>query len=404
MKVKISPSRLCGEISAPPSKSYAHRLMICAALAEGESTIHGISESEDMLATLDCIAALGARYEKLGDTVKICGKTGKTPEGAVLRCRESGSTLRFMIPPALTGGRVRFEGTPRLLERGVGIYEQLLGDKGIEIKKDSGGIEFFGALTAGEYVLRGDVSSQFITGLLFALPLLSGDSVIKILPPVESRAYIDITAAALGSFGIKIAEHEKNTFAVPGGQRYAAGDKTVEGDWSNAAALEAFNLIGGRVNVNGLNENSIQGDRVCLEYFRELTRPGAELDISNCPDLGPVLFALAAATGNGARFTGTRRLTIKESNRAEVMAKELSKFGARLIVEENSVEVAACAIHAPAEPLSGSNDHRIVMALSILAARFGGEIQGAEAVRKSYPNFFEDLRALGVSVRTEGET
>lgn len=167
MKVKISPSRLCGEISAPPSKSYAHRLMICAALAEGESTIHGISESEDMLATLDCIAALGARYEKLGDTVKICGKTGKTPEGAVLRCRESGSTLRFMIPPALTGGRVRFEGTPRLLERGVGIYEQLLGDKGIEIKKDSGGIEFFGALTAGEYVLRGDVSSQFITGLLF---------------------------------------------------------------------------------------------------------------------------------------------------------------------------------------------------------------------------------------------
>ena len=205
MKVKISPSRLCGEISAPPSKSYAHRLMICAALAEGESTIRGISESEDMLATLDCIAALGAKYEKCGDTVKICGKTGKTPEGAVLRCRESGSTLRFMIPPALTGGRVRFEGTPRLLERGVGIYEQLLGGKGIEVKKDSGGIEFFGALTAGEYVLRGDVSSQFITGLLFALPLLSGDSVIKILPPVESRAYIDITAAALGSFGVGAA-------------------------------------------------------------------------------------------------------------------------------------------------------------------------------------------------------
>lgn len=271
--------------------------------------------------------------------MKICGKTGKTPEGAVLRCRESGSTLRFMIPPALTGGRVRFEGTPRLLERGVGIYEQLLGDKGIEIKKDSGGIEFFGALTAGEYVLRGDVSSQFITGLLFALPLLSGDSVIKILPPVESRAYIDITAAALGSFGIKIAEHEKNTFAVPGGQRYAAGDKTVEGDWSNAAALEAFNLIGGRVNVNGLNENSIQGDRVCLEYFRELTRPGAELDISNCPDLGPVLFALAAATGNGARFTGTRRLRIKESDRAAVMAQELEAFGIKTELHENSVTI-----------------------------------------------------------------
>lgn len=401
MKVKISPSRLAGEICAPPSKSYAHRLMICAALAEGESTIRGISESEDMLATLDCIAALGAKYEKIGDTVKICGKTGKTPEGAVLRCRESGSTLRFMIPPALTGGRVRFEGTPRLLERGVGIYEQLLGDKGIEIKKDSGGIEFSGALTAGEYVLRGDVSSQFITGLLFALPLLDGDSVIKILPPVESRAYIDITAAALGSFGIKIAEHKKNTFAVPGGQRYAAGDKTVEGDWSNAAALEAFNLIGGKVNVNGLNENSIQGDRVCLEYFRELAKPGAELDISNCPDLGPVLFALAAALGNGARFTGTRRLRIKESDRAAVMAQELEAFGIETELHENSVTIKPGKISAPDRELSSHNDHRIVMALTLLCSITGGVIDGAQAVRKSYPNYFDALKNLGLEAEYE---
>lgn len=401
MKVKISPSRLAGEICAPPSKSYAHRLMICAALAEGESTIQGISESEDMLATLDCIAALGAKYEKIGDTVKICGKTGKTPEGAVLRCRESGSTLRFMIPPALTGGRVRFEGTPRLLERGIGIYEQLLGGKGIEIKKDSGGIEFSGALTAGEYVLRGDVSSQFITGLLFALPLLSGDSVIKILPPVESRAYIDITIAALGSFGIKIAEHKKNTFAVPGGQRYAAGDKTVEGDWSNAAALEAFNLIGGKVNVNGLNENSIQGDRVCLEYFRELTQPGAELDISNCPDLGPVLFALAAALGNGARFTGTRRLRIKESDRAAVMAQELEAFGIETELCENSVTIKPGKISAPDRKLSSHNDHRIVMALTLLCSITGGVIDGAQAVRKSYPNYFDALKNLGLEAEYE---
>ena len=165
-----------------------------------------------------------------------------------------------------------------------------------------------------------------------------------------------------------------------------------------------MNALGGKIGIQGLNPESLQGDRACEGMFAQIQKGYLEADLSDCPDLAPALFAAAAACGHGARFTGTRRLTIKESNRAEVMAKELSKFGARLIVEENSVEVAACAIHAPAEPLSGSNDHRIVMALSILAARFGGEIQGAEAVRKSYPNFFEDLRALGVSVRTEGET
>lgn len=149
MKLKINPSRLCGQIKAPPSKSYAHRMLICAAFAGGESRISGISDSEDMLATLDCIEALGAEYVKRGDTVTIRGRCGKTPEGAVLRCRESGSTLRFMIPAALTGARLRFEGTPRLLERGVGIYEELLGQKGIEIKKDGQGIEFCGALEAG---------------------------------------------------------------------------------------------------------------------------------------------------------------------------------------------------------------------------------------------------------------
>ena len=224
---------------------------------------------------------------------------------------------------------------------------------------------------------------------------------IKILPPVESRAYIDITAAALGSFGIKIAEHKKNTFAVPGRQKYAAGDKTVEGDWSNAAALEAFNLIGGRVNVNGLNENSIQGDRVCLEYFRELAKPGAELDISNCPDLGPVLFALAAALGNGAHFTGTRRLRIKESDRAAVMAQELEAFGIKTELHENSVTIKPGRISAPDRELSSHNDHRIVMALTLLCSITGGVIDGAQAVRKSYPNYFDALSSLGLEAEYE---
>lgn len=401
MKLKISPSRLCGEIKAPPSKSYAHRMLICAALAEGESRISGISGSEDMLATLDCLEALGAIYEKCGDTVTIAGRPGKTPEGAVLRCRESGSTLRFMIPLALTGASVRFEGTPRLLERGIGIYEELLGGKGIEITKDEGGIEFCGKLTAGEYVLRGDVSSQFVSGLLFALPTLSDDSVIKVLPPVESRAYIDITLGVLHSFGIEINEPEPNAFSVRGRQRYIAGEKTVEGDWSNAAALEAFNLVGGSVRVTGLDAGSIQGDRVCLEYFEKLKAPGAKLDISNCPDLGPVLFALAAALGQGASFTGTRRLRIKESDRAVVMANQLAAFDIETELYDNEVIIKPGALKAPAGTLSAHNDHRIVMAQTLLCSITGGVIDGVQAVRKSYPNYFADLVTLGLEAENE---
>lgn len=401
MKLKISPSRLCGEIKAPPSKSYAHRMLICAALAEGESRINGISESEDMLATLDCIEALGARYEKCGDAVTITGRTGKTPEDAVLRCRESGSTLRFMIPLALTGARVRFEGTPRLLERGIGIYEDMLGGKGIEIKKDKSGIEFRGKLTAGEYVLRGDVSSQFVSGLMFALPTLEGDSVIRVLPPVESRAYIDITLGVLRSCGIEISEPEPNLFSVRGGQRYAAGEKTVEGDWSNAAALEAFNFIGGSVRVTGLCNDSIQGDRVCLEYFEKLKTPGAKLDISNCPDLGPVLFALAAALGHGAVFTGTRRLRIKESDRAAVMAQQLAAFGIETELYDNEVVIKPGVLKAPLSALSANNDHRIVMAATLLCSITGGVIDGVQAVRKSYPNYFADLGSLGLEAEYE---
>ena len=403
MKVKISPSRLCGEVSAPPSKSFAHRMMICAALARGESVIKGISDSEDMLATLDCIEALGARYEKRGDAVTITGREGLTPENAVLRCRESGSTLRFMIPPALTGAKVRFEGTPRLLERGIGIYEQLLGDKGIEIEKDPAGITMKGALKSGEYTLRGDVSSQFVTGLLFDLPLLSGDSVITVLPPVESRAYIDISCAVLKSFGIKITETEPNRFFVSGGQEYRAQTAAVEGDWSNAAALYAFNSVGGSVKVNGLNAESIQGDRVCLEYLRALEAPEAVLDISNCPDLGPVLFAAAAAKGHGAVFTGTRRLRIKESDRALVMADCLSHFGIETVLGENSVRILQGTLHAPDIALSSHNDHRIVMALTLLMSITGGVIENAQAVSKSYPDFFRVLASLGLEATDEAQ-
>lgn len=401
MKIKIQPSKLSGQVSAPPSKSFAHRMMICAALADGESIIHGISESEDMLATIDCIEAIGAHVRKDGDTVYITGRTSKTPDGAILRCRESGSTLRFMIPLSLNGERVRFEGTPRLLARGIGIYEDILTNKDISIRKDETGIEFCGRLKAGEYILRGDVSSQFVSGLMFALPLLDDDNVIRVLPPVESKAYINITVAVLKSFGIEVCETEENTFFVKGSQRYSAGEKTVEGDWSNAAALEAFNYIGGQVSVDGLNYDSIQGDKVCLKYLDSLRHKQDVLDLSNCPDLGPVLFAAAAAIGRGAEFTGTKRLRIKESDRAAAMAQELEAFGIETELYENSFIIKPGIIHTPTRLLSSHNDHRIVMALTLLCSLTGGVIDGVEAVRKSFPDYFETLRTIGLEAEYE---
>lgn len=398
MDVTIRPGTARGTVKAPPSKSYAHRLLICAALADGESAIEGIADSEDMRATLGCVSALGREYGLIGGSAVIYRREKDIREAPVFPCRESGSTLRFFIPIslALCGGGT-FTGTERLMQRGIGVYEELLGGKGIEIKKDAGSVSLHGGLRPGEYTLRGDVSSQFVSGLLFALPLLDGDSVIRVLPPVESRAYIDITIAALRAFGVEIEEAEKNTFHIKGGQSCAARSARVEGDWSNAAALLAFNALGGEVMVTGLNDDSLQGDRVCAEYLRRLEEPGAELELSGCPDLGPVLFAAAAAK-HGARFTGTRRLRIKESDRAQAMADELIKFGIRTEIKENSVTIFPGKLRAPREKLSAHNDHRIAMALSLLASITGGTIEGAECEKKSYPDFFGTLEELGLEI------
>lgn len=401
MKTRIEPGRAAGTVLAPPSKSYAHRLLICAALSKGVSTIYDISKSEDILATLDCISALGASCKIKGDAVTIRGTGSGCPDVAMFPCRESGSTLRFFIPLALVGGKTAcFTGSYRLMERGIGVYEDLLRQKGFTIQKSPELIMISGALTPGEYTLPGDVSSQFVSGLLFALPLLGGRSMIKVLPPVESRAYIDITIDVLKRFGVLVTKTEHNTFSVQGGQSYNSTDVTVEGDWSNAAFLYAFNSIGGDVKVTGLNQNSIQGDRSCLGLFRKLEKPGAVIDISGCPDLGPVLFAVAAAK-NGAVFNGTKRLRIKESDRAQAMAEELNKFGIHIRIYDNRMFIHNDNLRKPTNELNGHNDHRIVMALSFLASITGGVIDGTEAVQKSYPDFFAVLRSLGLEVKHE---
>lgn len=403
MKLILKAGRAHGCVSAPPSKSAAHRLLLAAALARGESRIHGITDSADMRATLACLPALGASAtrggsDEVGTDVTVRGG-GKLPPRRSFPCLESGSTLRFCIPLALTGGEAEFTGTERLFARGIGVYEAAFAGRGISVKKEPKRITFGGILSAGDYQIPGDVSSQFATGLLFALPRLSGESRLSVLPPVESRPYIDLTLDILRRFGIRILETEPNCFLIPGKQSYLPGEHTVEGDWSNAAPLLALGALGGDVRVSGLDPNSRQGDRVFPSLAERLCTAGAVIDVSACPDLAPVLFALAALQ-HGAEFVGTARLFLKESSRAEAMAVELAKCGVRVTVEENRVLVPGGA-HAPVCPFDSHNDHRVVMALSLIAARYGGEILGAEALNKSYPAYAEDLRRLGLEVRNE---
>lgn len=399
MKAVILPGTARGSAAAPPSKSMAHRLLICAALTEGETVVSGVDPSEDILATEDCLRALGAGIDRSGTDVRVKGFDPRRSSPAVLRCRESGSTLRFMIPLCLLSGQpMRLEGSSVLLSRPLSVYETLCREQGLLLERPDGGLCVRGVLSPGTFEVPGNVSSQFISGLLFALPLLQGDSRIRLLPPVESRSYLDLTVRALEDAGIRVVWENENTLLVPGSSLFRARNSRVEGDYSNAAFFEALNCLGGEVKVSGLRPDSLQGDRVCREYFARLRAGTPELDLSNCPDLAPVMI-VAAALCNGAVFTGTRRLRFKESDRGAVMAEEMKKCGVDLILEENRITVPAGPVVPPREPFSSHNDHRIAMALSLLCTRTGGEIEGAEAVRKSFPDYWDRLRSLGISVR-----
>ena len=399
MRVRIEKGVACGKVTAPPSKSMAHRLLICAAMADGVSRVKGISNCEDVLATLDCLTALGIKTEKCGNDVTVYGKSFRDcVPTAPLQCRESGSTLRFMIPAAMLSGRTAvFYGTGRLMKRPMDVYEKLFKEKGLTFISDSESIVAKGPLTGGKYELVGNVSSQFISGLIFALPTADGDSVIKITTPIESRSYINLTINAVRSFGIDVEWTDEYTINIKGNQTYKAREITVEGDYSGAAFPDALGILGGNVEVLGLDPDSIQGDSVYKRYYKMFEDGVPTIHIGDCPDLGPILFSIAAAKYGGV-FDGTKRLKIKESDRAEAMAEELKKFGASVSVYDDSVVVYPVDFHAPTEVLSGHNDHRIVMSLAILLTLTGGEIDGAEAVSKSYPDFFENLMNLGIKV------
>lgn len=397
MKVFISPSNARGEIAIPPSKSMAHRALMGAALSQGESLVSPIALSEDMLATMDCLRAMGAEFTREGEGFRVRGISYPQNLGKVLLCRESGSTLRFLIPLCLlTGEKMTLRGAARLMERPLGVYQTLCADRELLFEKEGECLSVKGPLSAGEFRVRADVSSQFITGLLYALPLLEGDSRIVLEGKRESESYLNMTLFALAAFGIKIKK-EPWGYSVPGGQRYRATNFEVEGDFSNAAFPAALALFSPKVTLSGLREDSLQGDRVYGEIFPLLQTGSPTVDLSDCPDLAPILFVVAALF-HGATFTGTARLRLKESDRGEAMREELEKCGVSLVISENEIVVPKGELFSPRECILSHNDHRIVMAMTVLLSRLGGEIQGAEAVKKSWPEFFDAMKKIGIEV------
>lgn len=401
MIAKFSPSKAKGVFVAPPSKSIAHRLLLCAGLSEGESIIRNIDYSDDVVATLRCLKALGAVYKTEDTTIHIKGVDVSARDIPVsLPCNECGSTLRFFLPLCLTSKKKAIlNGSETLISRPMSVYERICKAKGIKYKKKETSITVKGQLKPGEFQVKGNVSSQFISGLMFTLPLLKGDSKILITPPIESRPYIDMTMLVMSYFGVKATWEGPNAISVRGNQKYHPINMTVEGDWSNSSFFEALNTAGGEVEIQGLSEDSIQGDRKYREFYEALEKDDEpELNLADYPDLAPILFVYAALN-NGAIFKGISRLKAKESRRGEVLSEEMLKMGALLAVGDNSAIVSkAKDLHAPKETLNGHNDHRIVMALSILLTVTGGEIDGAESVEKSMPGFFDELKKLGIEV------
>ena len=405
MKIRIKPSQAVGRVTAPPSKSMAHRQLIAAALGDAPRAVENLEWSEDILATLDCLRALGASVTRT-ETGAVLG--GLNPfaveEGALLPCRASGSTLRFLLPLALLSGRtVTFAGTERLLERPLEPYEQLCAEQRLFYDRQRDRLTVRGPLKPDEFSLRGDLSSQFVTGLLYALPFLDAPSRITLLTPAESAAYIDMTLAVLRNYGIRIVSVGPDRFHIPARQKVRPHPVQVEGDWSNAAFLEALNFLGGRVQVKGLDALSPQGDKVFRTQLEALRKKKPVIDVRNCPDLAPILMALGAA-GRGVMLEGTGRLQYKESDRGVVMAQELEKLGIQVVVDENRVWVEDGVLQTPTQPLSSHGDHRIAMALTVLLTLVGGELEQAEAVTKSWPAFYDVLQGLGILIERAEET
>lgn len=407
MDIKIYPSKLIGTVKAPSSKSYSHRMIIAAALADGISEVSNVTDSNDITVTAQAMEALGANVLDDSGTYTVRGI--RTPsEKADIDCGESGSTLRFIIPiAAALGCESVFSGHGKLPERPITPYVREFASKGVSFEPQSGlPIKITGKLSAGEYSLEGDVSSQFITGLMFALPLCTEDSVIKLTSPLQSKPYADMTIAALKNFGINIFETKMDglpLYLIKGNQKYKPCRVSVEGDYSQAAFFYTANALGSEIEITNLDPHTSQGDKAIVDIIASC---GSEMkpftvDVGDIPDLVPILAVLGCFTKGTSRIVNAARLKIKESDRLTAIADALNAIGGKVTAGGDYLEMQTVDRFTGGE-IDSCNDHRIAMAAAIAAIRSDAPviIRGAEAVRKSYPRFFEDYKALGGQFET----
>lgn len=379
MQISVKPFILRGKTFVPSSKSLSHRYLIAAALAGDISLVSNVNECYDVLATRRCLQVLGTNN--------------------FFECGDSASTLRFFLPLSLVyNDKAFFIGSKRLLKRGINVYKKCLEHHGIKFLFENDKIFVQGKLKAGNFIIDGSESSQYISGLLFALPLLSGDSTLKILSYIVSKPYIDMTLAVLKTFDIEIIQKSENEFFIKGKQKYKNRRVIVDGDWTNAIVLYAFKLLNKDLIVENVQSTIVQGDKVGLEFLKKLQVDNAKIDLINNPDLAPVLFVVAGLL-NGGIFYGVERLQNKESNRLDDMIAEMAKFGIETEKGKNSLRVyKAEKLHKPQVPVESHNDHRIVMAMMLLLSNTGGMLNNAEAVYKSWPTFFEEMQYLGADL------
>ncbi len=398
MDLKITPAYLNGKILVPPSKSISHRALIAAALTDGESRIYNLLDCVDTTATIDALTALGAEIKQDGNCTIVKGISNPA-ETAEINCQESGSTLRFIMPiAAALGCRASFDGRANLPNRPITPYFDQFEKHGVKFLTTKMPYITEGKLTGGVYEIAGNISSQFITGFLFALSLLQEDSVIKITSPLESKPYVDLTIDAMKSFGIKVEEGE-NEYKIKGGQKYKPCVYTVEADMSQAAFFLVANAIGGNTMPHNLRYDSVQGDRAIIDITKVFMQNGGKaFDVSagDIPDLVPIMTVLACFAEGTSHITDCGRLRIKECDRLAAITDELNRLGGKVTANEDSLTIEGVKALHGGECVTYS-DHRIAMSLAVASQRCTEPviIRGAECVTKSYPNFFEDFRTLG---------
>ena len=403
MNVIIKKGKLKGSINAIPSKSYFHRAIIASAISDYNAKIVADTSylSDDVLASLSCVKALGAKV-KVEDNLVLVDKIKKNNSVVTLDAKESGSTLRFLIPISLAlYDKVIFKATKRLIDRGIEGYNDVFKKNNTKVEYNGDSIILSGKIKDDDYVIDGSKSSQYVSGMLFLMAYFKSKHTLSLKSSLASSPYVDITIDVLNKFGTKI-NFINNTFKVED-TTIPTLEYVVEGDYSNAAFIDAFNYFNSNVKINNLNKDSYQGDKVYQVLFPLLSDKNTTIDISNCIDLGPVLFTFASLK-HGATFTGCQRLKIKESNRVEDLLQELAKIGVKSQVLDDGDKVIINKTDISKYQditFDSHNDHRLVMALSLVLSMTGGKVLNANAVNKSYPKFFEDLKYLGLDIEKE---